>query len=474
MAHFVLPFRYRWLFLLLASCYFYLAFIPVYILVLFALILVDYFMAIGIEQSIGHQRKIFLVISILSTCTILFVFKYFNFFNANFTALAQALHWNYSIKNLSLILPIGLSFHTFQSLSYVFEVYQGRQKAERHLGIYALYVMFFPQLVAGPIERPQHLLPQFYKNHRFNYERVTEGLKLICWGLFKKVVIADRLAVCVNTIYNNPTSYSGPCLILATVFFAFQIYCDFSGYTDIAIGSARVMGFELIQNFNNPYSAVSIRDFWHRWHMSLTTWFRDYLYFPLGGNRVSNQKIYFNIMLVFIISGLWHGANWTFLIWGVLNGFYLLFSLWTAPMREKWAQMTGLSNHPGFYHVLKVCITFSLICFSWVFFRARNIHDAIYIVRHMFDFSHLPELIQMMRVKAGAEWLLGLSKAQIFLSGLLILFLLWADRIQEKYGFFKAIAALSYLKRWGLYYLCMFTIIFLGRFEQSPFIYFQF
>ena len=208
--HFLIPFHYRWLFLLLASCYFYIAFIPVYILVLFSLILVDYLMAIGIERSTGKKRKFFLFISILSTCLILFIFKYFNFFNVNFTALAQALHWNYSIKNLSLILPIGLSFHTFQSLSYVFEVYKGHQKAERHFGIYALYVMFFPQLVAGPIERPQHLLPQFYKDHQFDYERITEGLKLIGWGLFKKIVIADRLAVCVNTIYNNPTAYSGP------------------------------------------------------------------------------------------------------------------------------------------------------------------------------------------------------------------------------------------------------------------------
>ena len=458
----------------MASCYFYIVFIPVYILILFALIMVDYFMAIGIEGSIGRRRKFFLVVSILSTCSILFVFKYFNFFNVNLTALAQALHWNYSIKNFSLILPLGLSFHTFQSLSYVFEVYRGNQKAERHLGIYALYVMFFPQLVAGPIERPQHLLPQFYKKHYFDYQRITDGLKLICWGLFKKVVIADRLAVCVNTVYNHPTAYSGIPLILATVFFAFQIYCDFSGYTDIAIGSARVMGFELMQNFNNPYNASSIREFWQRWHISLTTWFRDYLYIPMGGNRVSKQRLYFNIMIVFVISGLWHGANWTFLIWGALNGFFLLFSQWTVKVRHSVVEKIGLLNIDGIYHALKIFITFSLICFSWIFFRSNNVQDAFYIVRHLFDFSQNAAFMQILHVKMGAVEFLGLSKMQILLSGGLILFLLLADIYHQQYGILKVIGAMSFAKRWILYYSFILAIVFLGRFEQSPFIYFQF
>lgn len=470
----MLPFQHRWLFLLLASCYFYIAFVPVYILVLFALITVDYFVAIGMENSTGKRRKCLFTISILATCLILFIFKYFNFFNVNFTALAEALHWNYSIKNLSFILPIGLSFHTFQSLSYVFEIYRGNQKAERHFGIYALYVMFFPQLVAGPIERPQNLLPQFYKQHQYNYERITDGLKLICWGLFKKVVIADRVALCVNMVYNNPASYSGPPLILATIFFAFQIYCDFSGYSDIAIGSARVMGFKLMQNFNNPYGAASIREFWKRWHISLTTWFRDYLYFPLGGNRVGKQRFYFNIMVVFIISGLWHGANWTFLIWGMLNGFYLLFSVWTKDLRAKVAEKIGLLGHPGIYYAFKVFITFSLICFSWIFFRSNSIHDAFYIVRHIFDFSHIPELMQAMRMKMGTLQFLGLSKLQIFLSGILICFLLLADVFQKRYGIFEAISYLSFPKRWALYYLLVLAVIFLGHWAQSPFIYFQF
>src|SRR5678815_1064118 len=219
---------------------------------------------------------------------------------------------------LKIILPIGLSFHTFQAMSYTIEVYRGNQKAERNFGIYALYVMFYPQLVAGPIERPQNLLHQFYENHKFDYERVVNGLKLILWGFFKKLVIADRLALYVGAVYNNPTHHTGLSFIMATIFFAFQIYCDFSGYSDIAIGAAKVMGFKLMTNFNRPYFARSISEFWKRWHISLSTWFKDYLYISLGGNRVSVPRWYFNLFIVFLVSGLWHGANWTYIIWGCL------------------------------------------------------------------------------------------------------------------------------------------------------------
>ena len=468
------PLRLRWVILLLASCYFYLAFVPVYILILFALILIDYSTAIGIERSTGRKRTALMVISVCSTCSMLFTFKYFNFFNANVTELARAIHWNYSVKSLSLILPIGLSFHTFQSLSYVFEVYKGKQKAERHLGIYALYVMFFPQLVAGPIERPQQLLPQFYKHHRFHYERVTDGLKLIGWGLFKKVVIADRLAVCVNTIYNNPTSYTGLPLILATIFFTFQIYCDFSGYTDIAIGSARVMGFHLMQNFDSPYNAASVREFWQRWHISLSTWFRDYLYFPLGGNRVRMWRFCFNIMVVFIVSGLWHGANWTFLLWGALNGCYLLFSVWSKETREAVARRLGLAGAPRVHHAVKVGITFSLIAFAWILFRANSLHDAAYIAWHLFDFSGTKALIHTMGINRGTVSVLGLNKAWLLISGALILLLVWVDVFQQKYGFLRTIESWPFARRWALYYSFILIIMFLGRFERSPFIYFQF
>ena len=280
--YFATPYRFRWLLLLFASCYFYMAFVPVYILILGFTIVVDYFAGILIENAQGRRRKWLLIVSLVSNIGVLFIFKYFNFFNTNLKALAEAIHWNYSLESLSIALPIGLSFHTFQAMSYTIEVYRGNQKAERRFGIYALYVMFYPQLVAGPIERPQNLLPQFYEKHDFDYQRVTDGLKLMAWGFFKKIVIADRLAVAVNLVYNAPYKYTGLPLIIATYFFAFQIYCDFSGYTDIARGAARVMGFRLMKNFNRPYFATSVADFWTRWHISLSTWFKDYLFTPLA------------------------------------------------------------------------------------------------------------------------------------------------------------------------------------------------
>jgi alginate O-acetyltransferase complex protein AlgI len=323
--HFALPHRFRWMLLLAASCFFYMCFVPIYILILAATIGVDYVAGILIERTPDPARKkAYLTMSIVSVCAILFVFKYFNFFNNNLAGLARVLHWNYPMKSLRLILPIGLSFHTFQSLSYVFEVYRGRQRAEKHFGLYSLYVMYFPQLVAGPIERPQNLLHQFKEVKRFDWQRLWNGVSLSLWGLFKKVVVADSLAIYTNTIYNNSSQHTGTSLLLATYFFAIQIYCDFSGYSDIARGISRIYGIELMKNFETPYFAKSISEFWSRWHISLSSWFRDYVYIPMGGNRVSLARNMFNIGVVFLISGLWHGANWTFVIWGALHGMYYL------------------------------------------------------------------------------------------------------------------------------------------------------
>ncbi|OFY92284.1 MAG: alginate O-acetyltransferase, partial [Bacteroidetes bacterium RIFOXYB2_FULL_35_7] len=326
--YFALPHKLRWALLLGASCIFYMAFIPSYILILVATIIVDYIAGIYIEKEKGPKRRLYLIISIITNIGFLAFFKYFNFLNSNVAAIAHFLDWNYSIEALSIILPVGLSFHTFQAMSYTIEVYRGTQKAEYHFGIYALYVMFYPQLVAGPIERPQNLIHQFYEKHTFDYQRVTDGLKLMLWGFFKKMVIADRLSLYVNQVYNNPDQYSGFPVLLATYLFAFQIFCDFSGYSDIAIGSAKIMGFKLMDNFNTPYFAKTIKEFWKRWHISLSTWFRDYLYISLGGNRVIKWKMQFNLFIVFMISGLWHGANWTFVLWGSLHGFYIISAIW--------------------------------------------------------------------------------------------------------------------------------------------------
>jgi alginate O-acetyltransferase complex protein AlgI len=458
--YFIIPFRFRWAFLLAASCYFYIYFIPIYILVLFVLIIVDYLLALGMERSTGKKRKFLLIISILSTCSILFIFKYFNFFNENFTALAQAFHWNYSVKALSLILPLGLSFHTFQSLAYVIEVYRGNYKAERHFGIYALYVMFFPQLVAGPIERPKHLLPQFFEDHQFDYQRITDGLKLIAWGMFKKAVIADNLAVQVGAVYDNPHNNGGMNFIIATIFFTFQLYCDFSGYSDIAIGSAQVLGFRLMENFNRPFFSRSIAEFWQRWHISLTSWLRDYLFYPLFGNSISIPRLCFSILTVFTICGLWHGANWTYIVWGTLNGIYIIIGMATQGIKKKAVNTVGLNRFPKIYGFFQVFITFLLVCFGQIFFRAHTLPDALYIIRHLFS--------NMTVIDLNAQFLWDIA---------LIACLIIIEVVQEKGGIRQRLSFKPVWLRWAVYYGFMTTIIlslFLRGAVPKPFIYYQF
>lgn len=457
--------KYRWAILLSASVIFYMSFIPVYILVLALTIVVDYTAAILIEKSEGARRKFYFIISIISTSFILFIFKYFNFFNQNMYYLATFLHWNYSIKALSLVLPIGLSFHTFQSLSYVIEVYRRNQKAERHFGIYALYVMFYPQLVAGPIERPQNLLHQFYKYHHFDYERATRGLKLMLFGFFMKLAIADRLAIVVNTVYDNPANYAGFPLLLATIFFSFQIFCDFAGYSSIAIGAALVMGFKLMNNFELPYFSKSVAEFWRRWHISLSTWFRDYIYLPLGGSRVSKARMYFNLLVVFLISGLWHGANWTFVVWGAFHGSCIILSSMTAGIRKWFVHLIRLDKFQRTYNLIRIVITFSLVTLAWVFFRAESLPDAIYIITHLFTRLNLV--------------LMGAYLGEISLQGLaigiaLIIFLLAINIFQYYAQVMDYLSKKPLVIRWACYITFILAILVFGVFNNTQFIYFQF
>ncbi len=478
--YFSMPYRWRWLWLLLASCYFYMTFIPVYILILFLLIGVDYVVAILIEESTGRWRKFHLVVSIFSTCLILFIFKYFNFFNMSLAPLARFLHWNYGVENLSLILPLGLSFHTFQSLSYVIEVYRGKQKAERHLGLYALYVMFFPQLVSGPIERPYNLLPQIREKHDFDYRQAVEGLKLMVWGFFQKEVIADRLALVVNHVYESPADHSGFTLLMATIFFAFQVYCDFSGYSDIAIGAAQVMGFRLMQNFNRPYFSQSIAEFWHRWHISLSTWFRDYIYISLGGNRVAFWQWQINIMIAFLLSGLWHGASWTFVIWGFLHGVYYLCSGWTRPMRSVLNERLGLNRAPVFQGIVRTVTTFALVCFAWIFFRAANVNDAFVILVRLANGWTEPLLWQREFVEE-----FGVHQFDFYFGIFLIFSLLAFEGIRifssckvspqkQVKSFREVISRQPLVIRWAIYIVAILIIMNYGIAEDIPFIYFQF
>jgi D-alanyl-lipoteichoic acid acyltransferase DltB (MBOAT superfamily) len=462
MLYFALPTKARTPLLLVASCVFYMAFIPSYILILGLTIVIDYVAGIWLESAVGRQRRWILGTSIVATCAVLFVFKYFYFFTDTFIGVAGLAGWTLQSPALAMVLPIGLSFHTFQSLSYVVEVYHGRQKAERNFMTYATFVMFFPQLVAGPIERPQNLLHQFYERHTFDYERITSGLKRMAWGFFKKLVVADRLALYVNDVYSAPTQFNGLQLTIATVFFAYQIYCDFSAYSDIAIGTARVMGFQLMENFRSPYHARSIAEFWQRWHISLSTWFRDYLYIPLGGNRVSVPRWYFNVMVTFAVSGLWHGAAWTFVVWGALNGLYLVIGLITKDARAQLWRAVGLEAGPA-RAVIGVSTTFALTCVAWVFFRAGSVADAIYILGHFWqgwDVSAIRTETFLMRQMPVA-----------LASVLLLEAVEWWHR---RHSLTRALSVRTMPIRWAVYTGAVVVVVLFGIFRESQFIYFQF
>jgi D-alanyl-lipoteichoic acid acyltransferase DltB (MBOAT superfamily) len=490
--YFALPHRFRWGLLLAASCYFYMAFIPKYILILFVTITVDYFAGIALETTQGNKKKWILLASILANVGMLGFFKYFNFANENIAALANFIGWNYPIETLSIILPIGLSFHTFQSLSYTIEVYRGHQKAERHYGYLALYVLFYPQLVAGPIERPQNILHQLHEEHRFEYQRVTDGLKWMAWGMFKKVVIADRMALIVNPIYDSPTGHAGPVLVFATIAFAIQIYCDFSGYSDIAYGSAQVMGIRLMKNFQHPYFATSISEFWRRWHISLSTWFRDYIYIPLGGNRTGTRRMMINLFITFLISGLWHGANWTFVIWGALHGVYIILNNWIEP---RWTHLrdSGFAKQfaPAF-NGISLLSTFGLVCFAWIFFRASNFEDALYIVKNLavgwkdlalnaYTIIRLSDNngnVMFMNVLFDILSLVAHQlRGTILITSISFGVFLAIEIFQHRGNFLERLNQLPYPIRYGLYLLVAIATFALGTAYtgiQQEFIYFQF
>jgi alginate O-acetyltransferase complex protein AlgI len=438
-----------WL-LLLASCYFYMAFKPVYILILGVTIVVDYYAAFLIDKAEGKQRKWWLGLSLVANIGFLAIFKYFNFINQNIGFALNLVGMVNPIPNYGLELPIGLSFHTFQAMSYTIEVYRKKQKPEKDFIIYSLYVMFYPQLVAGPIERPQNLLVQFHTYFKYNFENIKQGLIRIAWGLFKKVVVADRLAIMVDYCYSNPTEHSGSTLLLATVFYSFQIYCDFSGYSDIAIGCARLMGFNLMENFNVPYISKSIAEFWSRWHISLSTWFKDYLYIPLGGNRVGEYRLYLNYFIVFTVSGLWHGPSWNFIIWGALHGSFLILAIY-------WQKHIGFKlNKNSFNSGLQIAFTFSLVTLSWVFFRAQGLSNALTILSKIVSFS------------TYAGFSSPLSITELWFSGFVILLLMLKEIYIPIIDTSKTPA--FYVKFVSLIVICYFF----GVFTSNQFIYFQF
>ena len=453
---YLIPHKFRWIHLLSASCIFYMFFIPEYILILFVTILIDYFAGILIERSNGPNKKLYLIISIVSTCAVLFIFKYYDFFNENIRYICSLLQVFYPENTPKYILPIGLSFHTFQSLSYVIEVFKGKQKAEKHFGIYSLYVMFYPQLVTGPIERPQSLLVQLRQVKKFTYSNIARGLRLIVFGLFIKMVIADNLAVLVDRIYEQPESYSSFSILTGLIFYSIQIYCDFYGYSTIAVGCALTLGFTLMDNFRQPYFAKNIAEFWQKWHISLSTWFRDYVYIPLGGSRVKTVRWIFNIMMVFVLSGLWHGANWTFIIWGLVHGLlYISGAGFSALFTYK------KPHHPVINTAVNVVAglkTFLFVTLVWVFFRATDLTQVENIFHALLNNGSIQ----------GID--LGISKSiLIFISiFLLIEYLLHQNRF-DIWCELKPVAV-----RWGIYSFLIFSIIAFSSVESYPFIYFQF
>ena len=462
---FLLPHKWRRWWLLGASCWFYMAFVPVYIVILGFTIAVDYVAGIWIERSEGKRRKMLLVASILANLGVLAFFKYYNFLNESIAAVVQGMGFHYSVPDLGILLPIGLSFHTFQSLSYTIEVYRRHQKAERRIGTFALYVMFWPQLVAGPIERPGNLLNQLQERHDFNPDRIVAGLKQMLWGFFKKLVIADRCAVLVNLVYDDPAHHSGAALLLATYLFALQIYCDFSGYTDIALGAARCMGFDLMVNFRTPYLSRNISEFWSRWHISLSSWFRDYLYIPLGGNRVVKWRWYWNLMIVFLVSGLWHGANWTYVAWGALHGAYLILAILFAGFWAGLQKRFGIGAGKQVVRLLNVFITFHLVVLAWVFFRAKNIEDAFLILRKIATLT-----VEGLQLDALKEVITSPSAALTVIIGALFLLIdPFGDALAKGTRRIQGTVT-QYAWYLGLALSCLF----LGQYGSTMFIYFQF
>ncbi|MCI8303919.1 MAG: MBOAT family protein [Lawsonibacter sp.] len=480
--YFLLPHQIRWVWLLIASYYFYMCWNAKYALLIALSTLITYLSGLLIRRAEAipgearrlRWKRLWVFLSFASNLAILFFFKYFNFFLDNLALALSAAGIAFKRPAFDVMLPVGISFYTFQALSYTADVYRGEVQAEKNPFRYALFVSFFPQLVAGPIERSKNLLSQMYEHHTFDPDRVRNGLLLMLWGMFEKIVVADRLAALVDYVYSpdNFSALPGTAIALATVFFAFQIYCDFAGYSHIAIGAAQVMGFRLMENFRRPYLAMSVADFWRRWHISLSTWFRDYLYIPLGGNRRGKARKYVNTMITFLVSGLWHGANWTFVVWGGLNGAYQVIGELLAPLRERICQALHICPDSPFWRLARTVFTFGLVDFTWLFFRAPSFSAARQMLVHMFTQPH-PFVFM------GMIFDLGLDKLSLFAALAGVAVLLAADLYQEHRGPLRPVITRQILPvRWVIYLGAVLTVLIFGvygpGYDARAFTYFQF
>lgn len=484
--YFVLPHKIRYLWLLVASYYFYMCWNPTYALLMGVSTLITYLSGLligrenevalrGAEEARGAKRRkhLWVFLSMFLNLGILFFFKYFDFFIENMNLALAANGVTLLRPEFDVILPVGISFYTFQALSYTMDVYRGDIYTEKNPFKYALFVSFFPQLVAGPIERSKNLLVQISVRHYFDYERAKAGLLLMLWGLFMKLVIADRAAVIVNFVYNDYDHYKGIPLIVATLLFGLQIYCDFASYSALAIGSAQVMGFRLMDNFKQPYFSRSIAEFWRRWHISLSTWFRDYLYIPLGGNRKGTFRKYLNIVIVFVVSGLWHGANWTFVMWGLLHGLFQVIGQITNPLKNKTTDFLGIDRESFGYRFVQILITYCLANFAWIFFRAPDIESAFGIIENM------TALWNPWYVTYGGLYRLGLPNEEVFVLLFAIAILFIASVIQYRGVCIREwFGKQFFVFRWIAVLALIFSIILFGvygpGYSESEFIYFQF
>ena len=473
--YWIFPKKYRYICLFIASYTFYMFWNPKYALLMGTSTVITFLSGVLIEK-LKYKRTV-VAFSFIINLAILVFFKYFDFLLQNINIVLSLFNIKLIEKPFDIILPVGISFYTFQALSYTIDVYRGEIKSEKNIIKYALFVSFFPQLVAGPIERSRNLLIQvdnLDKIKRFDYDRITEGLLLMLFGYFQKMVIADRAAILVDTVFNAYYEYNSMALILAAVFFAIQIYCDFGSYSLIAIGTAKVMGINLMENFNTPYFARGIKEFWGRWHISLSTWFRDYLYIPLGGNRCSKFRKSFNILVTFLVSGLWHGANFTFIAWGAIHGIFHIIEEQLKPIKEKYLNKFNIKTNVFSFIILEIIITFIIVDLAWIFFRAETIHDAIFYIQRIFTRIDLWTLFD------GTLYTLGLNRFEMNILIIALFILISFDLIKyiRKDSIFEFLNGQNLYFRWFVILFLIFYIIVYGKygagFDPKQFIYFQF
>jgi D-alanyl-lipoteichoic acid acyltransferase DltB (MBOAT superfamily) len=465
--YYLIPNRFRYIWIFLTSYFFYMCWNPKYGFLLFGVTLITYFSARAMERVAGREnshrtKKWILGITVAVCLLILCFFKYLDFAANTFETIFEMLHIGIGVPRFSIVIPVGISFYLFQSLGYVIDVYRGKVSAEKNLILYAAYISFFPQLVAGPIERADKLLPQFPAEHRFDYQKTKNSLLLMLWGFFMKIVIADRIAIYVDAVYDNYESFGGWLLILATVLFAFQIYCDFAGYSLIAKGAAGVMGFELVNNFDSPYCASGVREFWSRWHISLTGWFRDYVYIPLGGNRKGKVRKHINTFIVFLLSGLWHGSNWSYVLWGGLNGLYIILE-----------DLLHVKLPKAFGRVIGTIVTFLLVDISWIFFRAPDIGTSFRIIKSMLTFSNFGSFFDN-----TVNYYIMDNRNFVLIFICLAVLMVVDIAHYNKVSFRAMIARQKIGVRWAFYWAFTMCILIFGvwgpGFDKAAFIYFRF